>query len=503
MYRIAFRQDENTVFYFDKYGNKYICKGGNLAWRINNPGLLRSHSHFASINGSIGSSSGYAIFSYPKQGHKALSDWLHSKKYYNSNIQTIAEHYQPKNTEAFTYKLSNLTAISPDRKIKTLTKTEFEGLLKAIEKLCGFELIGNEESCVLPKITAKIENGTGREDTYLIGADLVLSKKEAMEWIISNRLDAVIVHQKNGTQHLRSRPAHCIWDVQIREEAISPFQGEIETLVRVVGEKKPNQCIWGFINGILNSKKGAMESAELISSIASGEEVFSLPNDSSLLGAKDAGACIAMKLGFDTPIVSWAAKFFRYLLSLSAKNDSRPPVIIFAHSQGAIISEHALKHLDHDERKKIRIFTFGGGSFLEIGSCHPDSHNYASRNDLVSSGGSPYFRSLALQRYLGMKEGLTEDALIRRWANDDALLYLDSIDPYVFENFIKQRINHYEELMKKISNITILDSDPNSNFEHQFCSECYQVEVQKNIKKYQPRPLAIKFCEEIENLVHV
>jgi hypothetical protein len=76
----------------------------------------------------------------------------------------------------------------------------------------------------------------------------------------------------------------------------------------------------------------------------------------------------------------------------------------------------------------------------------------------VSSGRSPYFRSLAIHKYLGMKEGLTEDALLRRWANDDTLLYLDSIDPRVVESFIKQRIDHYEELMKKISNITILDS---------------------------------------------
>jgi hypothetical protein len=64
---------------------------------------------------------------------------------------------------------------------------------------------------------------------------------------------------------------------------------------------------------------------------------------------------------------------------------------VFAHSQGAIISEHALRLLNADERQKIRIFTFGGGSFLEVDSCHPDSHNYASENDLVSSVGSPIF----------------------------------------------------------------------------------------------------------------
>ena len=76
-----------------------------------------------------------------------------------------------------------------------------------------------------------------------------------MEWVKTNRLDAVIVHYKNGSEHLRSRPSHCIWSIQIPEEAISPTLCEIETLVRTVGKKKPGQCIWGFINRILYSKR--------------------------------------------------------------------------------------------------------------------------------------------------------------------------------------------------------------------------------------------------------
>lgn len=324
-----------------------------------------------------------------------------------------------------------------------------------------------------------------------------------MEWVKTNRLDAVIVHHKNGSEHLRSRPSHCIWNVQIPEEAIPPSQGAIETLVRTVGKKKPGQCIWGFINGILNSREGALESAELISGYTDREEVLSLPNDSLLLGAKDVSVCISLKIGMDTPVVSWAAKFFRYLLALSNREDSQPPVIVFAHSQGAIISEHALKLLNINERQKIRIFTFGGGSFLELDSCHPDSHNYASENDLVSSMGSPYFRSLAIHRYLGMKEGLSQEAIIQRWALDDALLYLDSVDAFVFESFMKQRISHYESLMKKISNITILDPDPNCYVEHQFSRECYQKEVKKLVGKYKGSSLAAKIEEKEEALLYV
>lgn len=502
MYRTAYLPDENTIIYLDKYGNKHVRRGGNLSWRINNPGLVRSHTRYAKNKGSIGSYQGLTIFAHPEQGHKALEAWLHSKKYYNATIQAIAKHYHPENADDVALKLSTSISMPVNKKLKSFTDLEYQKLLKAIENSCGYELIGNEEAFILPKITAKIEKKDD-EDAYLIGADQVLSKKEAIEWVKNHRLDAVIVQQKNGSEYLRSRPIHCIWNIQISKEPIPSYQGEIETLVRTVGKKKSGQCIWGFINGILNSKEGALESAELISSYTGGEEVLSLPNDSLLLGAKDAGVCIALKIGIDTPIVSWAAKFFKYLLSLSKKDDSNPPVIIFAHSQGAIISEHALKLLNVDEKEKIRIFTFGGGSFLEVNSCHPESHNYASRNDLVSSIGSPYFRSLAIHRYLLIKEGLSQEAIIQRFALDDALLYLDSIDAHTFESFVKQRISHYEKLMEKVSNITILDPDPTCHFEHQFFSECYQKEVKNIIERYQRFSVIINIQEKEEELLYV
>lgn len=55
MYKFAYKFNDDIIFYFDACGNKYVASGGNLAWRINNPGLVRSHSHFSRANGSIGS----------------------------------------------------------------------------------------------------------------------------------------------------------------------------------------------------------------------------------------------------------------------------------------------------------------------------------------------------------------------------------------------------------------------------------------------------------------
>ena len=427
VYRFAYKYNEGVIFYFDSAGNKYVATGGNLAWRINNPGLISCHSHFSGVNGSIGSCGCYAIFSDPLNGRKALSAWLHSKKYYNSSIKTLADYYQPKSPDAFVAKLISLTKISSDRKINSLTRSEFDHLIKAIELLCGYESIGNESLALLPKITAKIENGKNKEDAYLIGDNIVLSKQEAIAWIQSHRLDGVIVHERSGAIHLRSRPNHCIWNIKMHEFALAPSEGKIDPLVRVIGESKPGQCIWAFINGIDNTKVEALDAAERISNMAKGEQVLSMPND-TIWWPIDFLLCIILKTSVDTSIITWTVKFLKYLLSLAKQTVDSPPVIIFLHSQGAIFIEHAIELLSQSERKQLRIFTFGGGSFISPGKCH---------------------------------------------------------DLKVIEHYIKQRTKYYEDEFSNISNLTILDPDPDSKFKHKLESECYQKMIQNIVRKYQ------------------
>ncbi len=482
MYKSAYKYNDEVVFYFDSAGNKYVATGGSLAWRINNPGLVHSHTHFSRRLGSIGSFGPYAIFSQPQEGRKALAAWIHSKKYFNSSFKALAEHYQPKSPDVFISQLSSLSKISPETKIKLLNQQELSSLLISLEKLCGYASTGNEAFSLLPKIIAKIENVKGKEDTYLIGNNIVLSKKEAIEWIQSHRLDGVIVHEHNGAVHLRSRPNHCIQNLKVRETELLPSEGKIDTLIRTVGTGKPGQCIWGFINGINNTKDEALESAEKISLAARGERVYSMPNDTVLYGVKDALVCVALKLTADTPIVQWAAKFFRYLLSESKKDETHPLVIIMAHSQGAIITEHALEILSKKEREQLIIFTFGGGSFIAAGKSHPDSHNYASAADFVCRLGSPNVQYLALQRYFGSKEGRSEQEVIYQLALYDAMLDLDSTNPKTIETYTKQRMKHYEKEFSKISNVTVLDPDP--KWKHRFSSSCYQAAVQMITKKY-------------------
>jgi len=481
-YKIAWREGE-TALYVDASDRKFAAKNGNLAWRINNPGLIKHHCHFARKNGSIGAWDKFAIFSNPLEGHQALKDWLRSKTIYQSDLYAIAKHYQPTSLEKFAQNLASSIGVLETTKVKDLTQAEFDSLVYSIEKLCEFTRLGNKEFFLLPKIVAKIECPS-KEDLYLIGKDLTLTHQQAIDWINSHRLDAVIVHHPNGNTHLRSRPCYHMQTLRLTWKQHCEVAGEIDTLARKIGGKVEGQCIWGFINGIRNTREEAIESCNLISGKAGDEEVLSLYNDRFLQGLKEIGVAILLKIGVDTPIVKNAVQFLRHLLALSEQKDNSP-VIVFAHSQGAAIVEHALVSLSKDERRKIRIFTFGGWSFVTPDAAHPESHNYASVGDLIPRMGSFNPQYLAIRRYEGFKEGLSLEEIISRLAFGDAIKDLDNFDTRIIEKYAQERSQYYQEEFKKINNVTIVDSG--STWEHSFKNESYQVIVRTKIDQYRKK----------------
>ncbi len=496
-YRFAWKEGD-TALYMDASDCKHAAKNGNLAWRINNPGLVKHHCRFAKKNGSIGAWGKLAIFSNPLQGHQALKEWLHSKTMLQSDLYGIGEHYQPASPEQFAQNLASSSGIPPKTKLKDLIQTEFETLLTAIEKLCGFLRIGNEEFLLLPKIAARIEC-PDKEDLYLIGKDLTLTQKEAINWIAAHRLDGVIVHHSNGDIHLRSRPRYRMQTLKLTWEQHCETAGEIETLARALGEKIPGQCIWGFINGVSNTREKAIESCTLISNTAGNEQIFSLKNDELLKGINDVIIALILKMGIDTPIIKNAVQFLRFLLATSESQENNPPVIVFAHSQGAEIVEHALALLSNQEKQKIRIFTFGGWSFIPPGVTHTESHNYASVGDLIPRIGSFNLQYLALRRYEGLKKGLNQEEIIRRMAFGDAIHDLDCLDPHVLERYTQDRCKHYKNEFEKISNVTVVDSG--SLWEHSFNNESYQNIVREKIEKYRKGSTKVSFMDSQQLLI--
>lgn len=496
-YKAAWKEDNVAVF-TDNFDCRYAAKGGNLAWRINNPGLIKHHSRYAKKNGSIGSWEQFAIFSNPLQGQQALIDWLQSKTMRQSNLYTIAKHYQFDSSEHFVQSLTSAAKLDSKTKLKDFTPVQFEALLTWIEHLCGFTKTGSEEFLLLPKIAAKIEC-PNKEDLFLVGQDTTLTLDQAIVWIHSKRLDAVIVHLPNGSIHLRSRPRYQMQTLKLTWEQHCQSAGELDLLARSVGEKVIGQCIWGFINGIRNTRDEAIESSRLISLKAGNQQVFSLRNDQFLLGLKEITASLLLKLCVDTPVVKNAIQFLRFLLASSENQENKPAVVVFAHSQGAAIAEHALASLSGQEKQKIRIFTFGGWSFIPSAIPHKESHNYISVADLIPRLGSPNLQYLVFRKFEGLKQGLTEEEIIKDLAFTDAIHDLDCIHPSILEKYMQGRQRFYRGEFEKISNVTVLDSK--NALEHSFKNESYQKAVQEIITKYKENTVTLSPKNDLVELL--
>lgn len=481
MYKKAFAYDEHVIFYFDMYDNKYVAKGGSLAWRTNNPGLINSHA--AVKQRSIGSCGNIAIFSSPSQGEKALYEWIHLKKYYHSTLIAIAKHYDPQSPEKFLHKLCKFTSLQKDVKPSSLSSVDLNTLMWGIKQLVGYSSTGDETFQPLPKITARFYSQTANVESYLVGSDQFLSKTEAIQWIETHRLDAVIIHKNDNTIYLRSRPGHLLQNIHLNQKEFQK-DFEYEDIVRDCGSKKPKQCIWAFINGIWNSKDDAAKSASKISKATGDELVWSLINDTKIWPIGDVVESLIFKLDISSKVVNMAVKFFKFLINLSDDEPNHPPIVVIAHSQGAMICELALKKLSAKERERLIIFTFEGWTFIPQELCHKDSHNFFSPYDLVAKGGSAKISLLLIKLHEGEKRGLQRMEVIEQLITEDQDYYLDSNYPPTVKEFRRKRKEYYLELLKEAANVSLLHESIHGPFEHSFDNECYQKKVKEQLKKY-------------------
>jgi hypothetical protein len=468
-------KEQEVAVYLDQSDCKWVARGGTLAWRISNPGLISSRDRLARKHGAIGRWDKFAIFPTPLQGRHALEAWLLSRP----DLQAVARHYQPPNLEAWLDSLAQACKATPATPIKDLSPDAFETLAASVEDLCEFCKRGDEEFYLLPRPSARIEY-SGENFIYLVGNNQLLTPSEAIKWVAQHRLDAVVAKHGRGKLYVRSRRRYRMQSLKIPPEAYDQIVEEPPVLARVVGVKTPGQPIWAFINGILNNKSQAFASAEGISKLADKQQVMFLPNDYYRF-IQNIAEVLVVKFTAEVPIVKAAVKFFRYLLSLSA-TEGGAAVIIFAHSAGAAIAERALLCLDDEEKSKLRIFTLGGWSFVAQGSCHPDSHNFVSRRDLVPRVGSSVHLYAAWRRHEGRKEGLGDLEIMRSLAFEDMTRDLDSFRQDVMEEYFRQRLQWYMHVFEEIHNVTVLDSP--KMIEHLLCCDTYQAVLHSIIKKF-------------------
>src|ERR1700722_19770891 len=484
MFKKANRYDEDTLFYFDKHDSKHVAKEGSIAWRANNPGLILSRHPLAKIHNVIGAHHQIAIFPSIKHGMAAFRDWLTIPKYRYS-IFEIAKYYQPDTPDEYIEELCKLAKFSKDVDFKTISEEEFEKVIKAVQCLNGFSNNQQGTLTVLPKITARYYSNNGNVELYVTGYEEFISKDEAIHRIETHRLDAVIVHKANGSIYLRSRPGHHLDRIRFSQHELNQ-QPDFKDAMRDVGNHKPGQCIWGYINGIDNTPGDAEAAIQVISNLADGERVWSLTNDKKLILSLGNiwDACL-QKLNIETEVTKFAVLFFRLLLEVSHNDPSHPPVIIFAHSQGAIISNAALQLLTFDERQRLRIFTFGGGSFIFPENSHPDTHNYISIGDLVPRlAASATLALLAIRRYEENKRGLSDDQSIEGMINEDIDNNLATRDPHAISLYRIQRRHHYLSEFNKIAHITVLDEERQGIWEHSIRIPCYQKKIKAKVDLY-------------------
>lgn len=77
-----------------------------------------------------------------------------------------------------------------------LSPKQFEKLVWTVEELAGaHQKVGDESFEQLPKIIGKFSTHYGKTDHYLIADKRILSKKEALNEVKAERIDAVVVHQ--------------------------------------------------------------------------------------------------------------------------------------------------------------------------------------------------------------------------------------------------------------------------------------------------------------------
>lgn len=481
MFRYACKGNNGGVVYFDSYGNKYVASGGHFPWRIQNPGLVHSRSRHARKNGSIGTCEGYAVFLSPLHGHQALCDWLRSKKIANGTLRTIGSYYSKGEPDAFAIELSSVAKVPFDKKICQLDSLEFQRLLIGIEKSCGYICKGDESLTLLSKISAKFHNVDTGEKFYLVKSRGLITKSEAIEQASSDQLDAVVVHKGDCEIYLRSRPSFSMQHNSLSKKVVEKLPLNETLVARKVGEKRVGQCIWGFINGVWNTKGDSLESARLISKKAGNEQILSFPNDTQGY-ITDFFNCYDVKKNYDHSIARRAVKFFQFLIAESANDPYHPPIVIFAHSMGAIIASRAIELMKPGERRKLRVFTFGGGSYVLPDRSHPDSQNYASWRDLIPYAALPLFRAMITSYNYGRDEGLNDEQIKMRWVEEDVLLYLDTYNVNAINKFKKDRMKIYDKFYPSIKNIILLENE--SFIEHLFSIEPYQKAIQTVIQKY-------------------
>lgn len=200
----------NRVRYIDSSGRVFIYSKGTWAWRNNNPGNIRKPGKDTKLESIIGYAGGFSVFSTYEAGFKALQVLLKHDFYQNLNLLEAVKKYAPtkdkNDVKNYSKILVQITKISLDTKLKTLSEAQFLLLCQAVQRVEGFRAGEISEELSKKKILDVKKNKENLIIQYLIEGYGWLRKAEAINLVEKDVVDAVIVKRQNGYIFLRSRP---------------------------------------------------------------------------------------------------------------------------------------------------------------------------------------------------------------------------------------------------------------------------------------------------------
>ncbi len=153
---VQVEQKGKSVIYVYNDGHRIIRNNGTRAWRNNNPGNLRYYN-FAKNNGAIGEAGKYAVFPDEETGMQALYKLLQTESYRNLTIESALKRYDPVTWQTYTRKMTRLTGLSANTKLRDLSKTQLDTFAKTIRQLEGW-VIGQEQDITSPQFAMATMN---------------------------------------------------------------------------------------------------------------------------------------------------------------------------------------------------------------------------------------------------------------------------------------------------------------------------------------------------------
>lgn len=138
---ISAKESSRDVIYNNSDGSKYRRTGGTRAWRNMNPGNIR-YSDFARRAGAIGEAGGFAVFPDEETGMQAIGLLLRSDSYNQLTVAGAISRYAPpieNDTSAYHRRLQELTGLSINRRMSSLSDAELSRVANAIRQIEGWK----------------------------------------------------------------------------------------------------------------------------------------------------------------------------------------------------------------------------------------------------------------------------------------------------------------------------------------------------------------------------